>query len=98
MAQKAKFNFRTFNKTQHRILVERMEHYYAHLLYHRDLLHNGSIERTKTDLELKDRKLRLKLKSCETLLISLGSKLFEHVESTNFRKTRTINARMDGAA
>ena len=85
---------RIFTKTQHRVLVERLEHYYAYLLYKQDVYKENFKHLPKTSLMLADRDIRAKLKSCEILLISLNSKLFENVKTASIRKTRTIEGRL----
>jgi len=89
-------NYRTFNKTQERMLTERLEHYYAHLLYKQGVYFDLYKNTPKTSLLLADRRIRAKLKSCEILLISLNSKLFENVKSTSIRKTLTIEGTLHG--
>lgn len=85
---------KSFDKTQKRILLERLEIFYAHLLNDWSYYRNNYMDQQKpTTQALVDRRYRTKLKAIEVILHLLGSNLFEHGEKPpSIRKTRTLKS------
>lgn len=83
-----------FDKTQKRILLSRLETFYAHTLNEWSSYRNGLMNLHKpTTKKMVDRRYRTLLKSIEIVLYKLGSKLFEHGEKPpSIRKTKTIRS------
>jgi hypothetical protein len=89
-------DFRKFTKIDRRMLCERLEHYYLYCLVKQENIRTDYSHLTKSALGLYDRRIRSHLKSCEILLISLKSPLFDNVTDTSIRKTLTIEGRISG--
>ncbi|GAA4914352.1 hypothetical protein [Mucilaginibacter defluvii] len=84
-----------FNKASKRMLLRYLEQYYKDVLIEWVRLNDVQKPNIKpTTFLFWDRRLRAKLKSCEFLLIELGSELFKNVKKApSIRKTLTIEGR-----
>lgn len=87
-------NYKQFDKAQKRILLARLETFYAHTLLEWNKYRNEYGKNHKaTTRKLVDRRYRTLLKSIEVVLFKLGSKLFEHGEKPpSIRKTKTLKS------
>ncbi len=86
----------TLTKKQRNELLKSLESYYLFLIDKNEAIVHKYANINASALKLYDRRIRAHLKSCEILLISLKSPLFENVKSASIRRTLTIEGRRPG--
>jgi len=79
-----------FTKADKRILIDKLKKLHDNQTFYWQFFHNHTQGQRKTNVAIKDRDFRLKIKSIEVLLYSLDPKLFTDGTRPSFRKTLTI--------
>ena len=88
----------SFNKADRRVLLAKLEKYYAVQLktWHFHTLGAGSTMRTKTQTLKIDRRFRTSIKCTEIMLQALGSEFMSNVKPQSIRQTAHIVGRSNG--